>query len=142
MPNKKLLILLGVSLLILLSSIIYRSIRDAELASETDVDEVVVDEDIIDVTDDGEIEDDEMEEIKELFNTMEGKFYDLTRDIFLMGDEIVEEMEDDIFSIEEDIGKAKEEIEKEDSDKEIIRDYLSTIQEKISQLGGSLSEVE
>ncbi len=142
MPNKKLLILLGVSLLILLSSIIYRSIRDAELASEIDVDEVVVDEDIIDVTDDGEIEDDEMEEIKELFNTMEGKFYDLTRDLFLMGDEIVEEMEDDIFSIEEDIGKAKEEIEKEDSDKEIIRDYLSTIQEKISQLGGSLSEVE
>ncbi len=139
MPNKKLLIALGLSLVILLSAIVYRQVRDNALLEEAMQEEEL--EEIATDLQEEEVED-EVEEIKSLFSSVEEKFYTLTRNIFLLGDEEVERMEGDLLKIEEKVKQAREELNKEDIDTERVYEHLSEVQEMIGELSEKLVEVE
>ncbi len=137
MPNKKLLIVLGVSLLMLLSAIIYREVREEEVSPEDVPTEEVSDGVEIDTEEEGEIE-----EIISLFNSVEEKFFSLVEGVVLLGDEETERLEEDLLLIEEKINDAKEELDKEDIDTERAHEYLSEVQEMIGELSEKLVEIE
>ncbi len=128
MPNKKLLIFLGLSLLILVSAIVYREVREEEIPPE-----VVLEE---------EVPNGDAEEIRPLFDTVEEKFFTLTRNIYLLGDEKVERLEEDLVQIEKKINSAKEELDKEETDTKKVHEYLSEVQEMIGQLSEKLADIE
>ncbi len=140
MSNKKLLIALGVSLLILLSSIIYRQVRDNALLEEAMQEEEALEETITGLPEEEVV--DEVEEIKALFSSVEEGFYNLTKNIFLLGEEEVERLEGDLLEIEEMVKEAREEIEKEEIDKEKVQQQLSIVQGMIRELSEKLAEVE
>lgn len=138
MPNKKLLILLGVSLIVLLGSVIYREIQKEDVSPE-----VVPEEEVLDVIETVITEEEEeTEKIKSLFDSAEEKFYTLTGNVFLLGDEEVERLEEDLLQIEEKINNTREEIYKEDADNDKIYKHLSEVQEMIEQLSEKLVEIE
>ncbi len=138
MPNKKLLILLGVSLIVLLGSVIYREIQKEDVSPE-----VVPEEEVLDVIETVITEEEEeTEKIKSLFDSAEEKFYTLTGNVFLLGDKEVERLEEDLLQIEEKINNTREEIYKEDADNDKIYKHLSEVQEMIEQLSEKLVEIE
>jgi hypothetical protein len=139
MPDKRLLIGLGVALLILLTSIVYRLTTEDEPQDFP----TMTDRQIVDIVDETEREEKaDNTAVLELFSQMEDNFHRLVENVFAMGDEIVDILEDDLYEIEGKMKVVRKEVESGDFDKNETQRKLLEIQEKIVSLGQKVIEID
>jgi len=137
MPNKGLLIGLGIALLVLGGAIAYRTIVDnREVAEETDLSQE------LDVEPEEYVALHEDEEVNDLLDELEGSFNNLVEEVFLMGDDAVLALEEDLIEIENSIQEASSLMREEGADTEEVREKLVNIQGRILQVAEKLVEFE
>ncbi len=136
MPDKRLLIGLGAAILILGGSITYRLLSEDEPQqfSQVTPPEVIIDY--------NPPKEEEESNAVELFNEMERNFHGLVEKVFMMGDEVVASLENDLYEIEGLISSAKKDVESENYSDEGLYQKLITIQEKILAVSQKLIEIE
>ncbi len=135
MPDKKLLIGLGVALLILGVSITYRLLSEDEpqqFSQQLPPVEIVVPVQ----------EEEKGDDVMVLFNEMESNFHNLVEKVFLMGDDAVSSLEDQLYEIEGLISEVKKEAESGSSSNQEVYVKLINIQEKIILLSQKIVELE
>jgi hypothetical protein len=134
MPNKKLLIAMGIAILILFISIIYRVNQDKKELKN-------IPEDQITVVDNSSLDKEEIDEIMTVFTDVERSFYNITEQIFLMEDDVIEMLSDNILEIEKSLSNVKIEIEEGVQNRDIIYENITNIQKKIQDLTEKLIEL-
>jgi hypothetical protein len=134
MPNKKLLVAMGIALLILFASIIYRVITDnkEENITHQSINQVI----------DQPLNEDEFEKARALFLEIEENFHNIVEKIFLLGDETTEFLMEDIMKIENALQKVKEELDTENFDREKTYKNLIDVQSNIQILTEKITDIE
>lgn len=134
MPNRKLLIAIGIVIIILFAAIIYRVSEDKKEEENTPTNQVIIDDTSL-------LNEEEIDEVKTVFADVESSFHNITEKIFLMGDDGVETLSDDILEIEENLRNVKVEIEEGVKNRDVIYENISNIQKKIRELTEKLIEL-
>jgi hypothetical protein len=134
MPNKNLLIAMGVAVLILAATIIYRVNEDKKEEADIPNNQIIIDDSYF-------LDEEEIDEVMVVFRDVESSFYSINEQIFLMGDDVVEMLSDDITEIEEGLSRVKVEIEEGVQDRDVIYENITNIQKKIQDLTEKLIEL-
>jgi hypothetical protein len=134
MPNKNLLIAMGVAVLILAAAIIYRVNEDKKEEADIPNNQIIIDDSYF-------LDEEEIDEVMVVFRDVESSFYSINEQIFLMGDDVVEMLSDDITEIEEGLSRVKVEIEEGVQDRDVIYENITNIQKKIQDLTEKLIEL-
>ncbi len=140
MPNKNLLIIFGVALLILAGAIVYRSSTEegeefTPLAEEQNGQVEEIDSSL-------ETEEDDDGGVVASYQKIENVFLDLLEKILSMEEDVIEKTQDDVLDLEKRIDSVGKEIEKEEIDSEKINNELNLIEERIEEITKKILELK